>query len=72
MNEQSSSKTKVGQQRRKILGWLGLGAIGTMIFRIVPMKKAVSRRLLRKNEEKISIAINKYSVKRNKKVMKNV
>ncbi len=57
--------------RRRILRWLGLSALSTMIFRIVPIKKMVSKEFLRKGDQKISISINKYAVKRNGKVTKN-
>jgi len=60
------------ETRRKILGWLGLGAIGAVIFKLSPMEKTVARKLARKTDEKISISINEHAVKRNKKVARDV
>ncbi len=49
--------------RRKLLEWLGLGAMGAMVFSMLPFKRAVSKRIL-KREDRISISINKDAVKR--------
>lgn len=70
--EQPNREKRAGSQRRKILGWIGLGAVSAIIFRVFPLKKAVSKRLLRKDDEKILISINKNAVKRIRKVTRNV
>lgn len=60
-----------GSQRRKILGWLGVGAVGAMIIEMLPMKRIVSKNLMKKKSEKVSIAINKDAVKRSRKAARN-
>jgi hypothetical protein len=70
--EQSEMEKKNGSQRRKILGWLGVGAVGAMIIEMLPMKRIVSKNLMKKKSEKVAIAINKDAVKRSRKVTRNV
>ncbi len=54
--------------RRKILGWLGLGTVASILLNMLPMKKMVAKRIMRKSDEKISISLNQYAVKRNRKI----
>lgn len=72
MIKYSDSNTKKNLQRRKILGWLGLGAVGAMVFKILPIKKIVSKKFMRHNTEKIPISMNKSAVKRSKRIKGNV
>jgi len=69
--DMKQSDSNSGLQRRKILGWLGFGAVGALIFRLLPMKKAISKRFLHGDDEEISISINKNAVKRSGKIKKN-
>ena len=70
--DNSKSSLAQGLPRRRILGWLGLGAVSAMFFRILPMKKMVSGRVFKKGDEKISISINERAVKRSGRVTRNV
>jgi len=63
------ARSKRRETRRRILGWLGLGAIGAMAFRILPVK--ISKRVVQRKSkiqlaryEKVPIEINKSAVKR--------
>ncbi len=62
-----------GIERRKILGWLGIGIVGTMAFKILPLN-LISRRGGKRKSAKpdARVAINGMAVKRGKKVSRNV
>ncbi|MGO9481970.1 MAG: hypothetical protein ACLP05_09355 [Candidatus Kryptoniota bacterium] len=66
------SEFKIEGSRRKILKWLGLGAIGATAVKMLPMKKSVAKKLLNYDDRKIQISINKSAVKRNTRVKGNV
>ena len=47
------SEFKIEGSRRKILKWLGLGAIGATAVKMLPMKKSVAKKLLNYDDRKI-------------------
>jgi hypothetical protein len=62
-----------GVQRRKILGWIGVGIVGSMAFKVLPLKLISGRGGRRKSvKPDARVAINGMAVKRGKKVSKNV
>jgi len=72
MLENFNSQNARRLERRKILRWLGVSAIGAFILRLLPMRKTISKKLMITNDVKVSISINKSAVKRNKRVSRNV
>jgi len=72
MQGNSNSKSASRLERRKILKWLGVGAVGAFVLRMLPLKSAISKKVMKTDKERISISINKSAVKRNKAVGKNV
>lgn len=66
----SELNTEVGLQRRKILGWLGLGVVGAMVIKILPVR--ITKKHVRAEHEKVLIKVNESAVKRCKKVSRNV
>ncbi len=62
-----------GLQRRKILGWMGVGIVGAMAFKALPFKLISRNGGKRSNAKRDArVAINGMAVKRGKKVSKNV
>ena len=59
------------EARRRILEWLGLGALGAIVLRVIPVKRTIAKRILREKDEKISISINPNAVKRTRKATGN-
>ena len=70
--EQSESGNMAGMNRRKIIGWLGLSVAGAMVLKMLPMRKTVSKKLRKKDNEKILVSINNSAVKRKIRGSKNV
>ncbi|MCL4511077.1 MAG: hypothetical protein M1470_08425 [Bacteroidetes bacterium] len=68
MKEKQNSDLSSGLQRRKILGWVGLGLVGAFAVKALPMK-FISKRIERKN--KVKVSINELAVKRNKKATRH-
>ena len=68
MKEKNTSDLSLGLQRRKVLGWVGLGVAGAFAIKALPMK-FISKRIERKN--KVKVSINELAVKRNKKVTRH-
>ena len=67
------SSSVSGLQRRKILGWMGVGIVGAMAFKALPFKLMSKRGGRRKSAKPDAlVAINGMAVKRGKKVSKNV
>ncbi|MFZ1082958.1 MAG: hypothetical protein WAO19_13650 [Candidatus Kryptoniota bacterium] len=59
--------------RRRLLGWMGIGILGTLVIKTIPFK-FVSKKATRKNRtyEKVKVSINDLAVRRNPKVISNV
>ena len=70
MKNKTESNFSTGPQRRKLLGWIGIGilaafAIKAIPFRILPEKLGEEKR----SKGKVNISINELAVKRAKKVI---
>ncbi len=73
MKDKPELNPPVAVQRRKILGWLGLGIVGAFAINALPFKP-LSRRLVGMNKPKrgkARVAINDLAVKRTKKAGRN-
>jgi hypothetical protein len=73
MKDKSELNPPVAAQRRRILGWMGLGIVGAFAINALPFK-SLSRRMVGKNKaggRKPRIALNDSAVKRTKKADRN-
>ena len=62
-----------GAERRKVLGWMGIGIVGAIAVSAMPFK-SIPKRLVRKHKVrsgKAQVVINNMAVKRTRKVSRN-
>ena len=62
-----------GAERRKVLGWMGIGIVGAIAMSAMPFK-SIPKRLVRKHKGrsgKARVIINSMAVKRTRKVSRN-
>ncbi len=67
------SSSVPGLQRRKMLGWMGVGIIGAFALNVLPFK-IFPKRIFRRNKVKSPgtiVAINDLAVKRSRKASRN-
>lgn len=72
MKKRTESNFSTSPQRRRLLGWMGMGILGAFAIKAIPFG-LLSKKVAGKNraKAKVNISINELAVKRNKSKIPN-